>query len=182
MSRRHKIFIPNNTYFITFTIFGWRKLFINDKYCALVYKWFDYVKEKYGNLLYSYVIMPNHIHCLMFVTDKSPRLSTLVMNAKRFLAYGIVNLLKKEKDRQEQLNFFVANARTADRAKHRIFTDRYDSLIIQSQKFFLEKLNYIHNNPLQESWQLAQNPEDYKYSSASNYILGSGFHEVTIME
>lgn len=33
----------------------------------------------------------------------------------------------------------------------------------------LQKLNYIHNNPLQEKWQLAENAEDYLFLSAAFY-------------
>jgi hypothetical protein len=79
------------------------------------------------------------------------------------------------------LNIFAVNARTADRAKHRVFSDRYDSQIIQSEKFYYQKLNYIHFNPCQEHWQLAQNPEDYIHSSAANYIIGSGIYPVDVL-
>ena len=78
MAIRIKTFTPNEIYFITFTILGWKHIFINDRYCDLVYKWFDYMKEKYGNKIYGYVIMPNHIHCIIKITDKSPKLSILI--------------------------------------------------------------------------------------------------------
>ena len=169
MAVRNKIFIPNETYFITFTILGWSHIFINDKYCNLVYKWFDYMKEKYSNKIRGYVIMPNHIHCLIKITGQSPKLSILITNAKRFLAYQIVKLLEAE-NRHNLLNYFKSKARTKFRAKHKIFEDRYDSLIIQSERFFLEKLNYIHRNPCAEKWSLAENSEDYKYSSAALYF------------
>ncbi|GAB3815667.1 hypothetical protein GCM10028895_10080 [Pontibacter rugosus] len=32
-----------------------------------------------------------------------------------------------------------------------------------------QKLDYIHNNPIQEKWQLAVLPEEYHYSSARFY-------------
>ena len=194
MAVRNKTFIPNEIYFITFTILGWKHIFINDKYRNLVYKWFDYMKEKYGNKIYGYVIMPNHIHCLIKITDKSPKLSIFIINAKRFLAYQIVQLLGEDiqADRRSPLrrdcgaagnllNYFKSKARIKDGAKHKLFEDRYDSLIIQSEKFFLEKLNYIHRNPCAEKWKLAENPEDYKYASAANYILGAGAYDVDIM-
>ena len=181
MAIRNKIFIPNEIYFITFTILGWRKVFTNDKYCGLVYKWFDYIKEKYGNKIHGYAIMPNHIHCLIYITDKSPKVSKLIQNAKRFLAYQIVEYLKED-NRIELLNFFKENAESKKGAKHKIFEDNYDSLIVQSLKFFLEKLNYIHNNPCVEKWQLAEEPENYKYSSAANYIEGEGFYKIDVME
>jgi hypothetical protein len=33
----------------------------------------------------------------------------------------------------------------------------------------MQKLKYIHNNPMAEHWNLVQNPYDYKYSSARYY-------------
>ncbi len=195
MAVRNKIFIPNEIYFITFTILGWKRIFVNDKYCNLIYKWFDYMKEKYDNKIYGYAIMPNHIHCLIKITDKSPKLSILIMNAKRFLAYQIVQLLEENIQANRRsplprdcgeagslLNYFKSKARVKDGAKHKLFEDRYDSLIIQSRKFFLEKLNYIHMNPCAEKWRLAKDPENYKYSSASNYILETGVYDVDMMD
>ena len=180
MARRYKFFQPNETYFITFSIFGRRNVFVEEKYFKLVYKWFDYIGEKYGNKIRAYVIMPNHLHALIYISAQSPQFPVLIMNAKRFMAYEIVEYLKSD-NKRDLLDFFALNARTADRAKHRVFSDRYDSLIIQSEKLYLQKLNYIHFNPLQEHWQLVKNPEDYLHSSAANYISGSGTYPVEVI-
>ena len=80
------------------------------------------------------------------------------------------------------LNYFALNAKKNTKSKHKIFEDKYDSLVIQSQRFFLEKLNYIHYNPCQLKWKLVDNPEDFKYSSASNYILGKGIFDVDMID
>lgn len=180
-TRSNKIFIPNEVYFITFTILGWQPIFINDKYRDLIFKWFDYMKQNYNNKIHGYVIMPNHIHVLLKITDQSPKISTLVQNAKRFLAYQIVALLKD--DHQDRiLESFAAAAKISTGAHHRVFQDRYASLIITSQNFFLEKLNYIHNNPCTKYWHLAACPEHYPYSSASNYISGHGVYDVELID
>jgi len=147
-------FKPDEVYFITFTILDWERLFIDDTSCGLVFKWFSYMEKNYGNKIHGYVIMPNHIHILLYISLTSPRLSTLIFNAKRFLAYELKCL----------------------------FEPRYDSLIIQSRNFFLEKLNYIHDNPCQEHWRLVEKPEDYRYSSASNYILEKGVYPVDLLD
>lgn len=139
------------------------------------------MKDKYNNRVHGYVIMPNHLHLLLKITAKSPALPTLIQNAKRFLAYDIIELLKNDK-RFETLDFFKENARTKFNAKHKVFENGYDCLLIQTYKFFMEKLNYIHNNPCQEKWQLAEKPENYKYSSAANYILGRGHYDIEVME
>ena len=108
--RQNKTSIPNEIYFITFTIQDWHNIFVNDEYCSFVYKWFDYVREKYGNKIHGYAIMPNHIHVLMTVSEKSPNLTILIMNAKRFMAKSIINKLKEEK-RIELLEKFTLKAK-----------------------------------------------------------------------
>ena len=181
MAVRNKTpFIADEIYFITFTIFGWKKIFLDNTYCDLIYKWFDYGKEKYNNRVHGYVIMPNHIHVLMRISQSSPEISKLIFNAKRFLAYGIRDLLQKE-DKRDLLDFFAEN-KNKPKANYRIFEPRYDSLIIQTEKFFLQKLNYIHNNPCQEKWNLAMKPEDYRHSSAANYIIGKGRYDVDLID
>lgn len=39
----------------------------------------------------------------------------------------------------------------------------------RTEKFILQKLNYIHNNQCTERWKLADKPAHHKYSSASFY-------------
>ena len=46
---------------------------------------------------------------------------------------------------------------------------------------YREKLNYIHNNPCTPRWRLAEKPEGYKHSSASNYIIGNGVYDVELV-
>ena len=48
---------------------------------------------------------------------------------------------------------------------------------LYSPAFTVQKLNYIHNNPIEAG--LVKKAEDYLYSSARNYILGnSGLLEI----
>ena len=44
------------------------------------------------------------------------------------------------------------------------------SIDLYSEKVFDQKFDYIHHNPLQDKWKLADYPEDYKYSSAKFYM------------
>ncbi len=43
---------------------------------------------------------------------------------------------------------------------------------LYNHKTFLQKLKYIHRNPVQERWSLAGTVEEYKYSSARFYETG----------
>ena len=40
---------------------------------------------------------------------------------------------------------------------------------IYTEKFLLQKMEYIHQNPVAKEWNLVQERADYKYSSACFY-------------
>lgn len=56
--------------------------------------------------------------------------------------------------------------------KHRVFEPSFDAKYVQSDKFILQKLNYIHHNPVKGKWNLVDDFTDYEHSSASFYELG----------
>jgi len=49
---------------------------------------------------------------------------------------------------------------------------------VNSKKMAEQTLIYIHNNPLQEKWNLANAAENYKYSSALYYEFGHDQNDV----
>ncbi|RYZ97935.1 MAG: hypothetical protein EOP47_20575 [Sphingobacteriaceae bacterium] len=73
------------------------------------------------------------------------------------------------KTNPNQLENFRVNAKDRE---FQIWERNSLSVDLWSQPVFEQKLDYIHNNPIQEKWQLAQYPEDYKYSSAKYYYTG----------
>ena len=68
-----------------------------------------------------------------------------------------------------RLSQFLVNAK--DR-QYQFWERNPLSVDLWSQPVFEQKFDYIHHNPLQHKWQLAQYPEDYKYSSARFYETG----------
>ena len=46
------------------------------------------------------------------------------------------------------------------------------SIDLWSRSVLMQKLNYMHNNPIQLKWKLCQFPEEYKYSSFKFYETG----------
>jgi hypothetical protein len=81
----------------------------------------------------------------------------------KFTAQQILKILRNEKSPlQDEL---LVNAKTevpglgAQLIKYTLWSD----------KVMWQKLDYIHNNPVKA--QLCRHPEDYKYSSASFYLI-----------
>jgi len=159
------------TYFWTFTCLNWLHLFeITNLYDEL-YKWFN-ILTKRGNQIEGFVIMPNHLHFLLFV-NKDENVNKLLANGKRFLAYEIVNRLElfRHHDILSQLAAAVTMKEKQRNKKHRVFEISSDIKACHTEKFLLQKLNYIHNNPISGKWNLAATPEDYFHSSATFYAF-----------
>lgn len=46
------------------------------------------------------------------------------------------------------------------------------AILITNRKMAVEKLNYMHYNPLQSHWKLCDDPINYRFSSAKFYETG----------
>ena len=55
--------------------------------------------------------------------------------------------------------------------KHKVFEESFDAKSIDNKKFFLQKLNYIHLNPVLGNWNLVTDWRTYEHSSAGFYEL-----------
>lgn len=164
---------PNSICFVTFTCYKWLSLFLETNTYDAVYKWFD---SLYRNNIYitGYVIMPNHVHALLYFPEMIKSLNTTIGNAKRFLAYEIIKRLE-EKNANSLLEILHAGVKKSERKKgqiHKVFEDSFDAKECYSREFIFQKLEYIHHNPVSKKWQLVDDFTDYEYSSASFYEKG----------
>ncbi len=167
----HRLVTKAGIYFITFTNYQWRPLIkITDAF-DLVYKWFDILREK-GHCINAYVVMPNHLHLILFYAGGRQSLNTIVGNGKRFIAYEIINRLKalEESSLLKTLNRAVRDKDMKRGKKHEVWTDSFDVKECRTENFIMQKLIYIHANPCKGKWNLAKTVIDYPHSSASFYI------------
>ena len=118
--------------------------------------------------------MPNHIHLQFYYSGGKQNLNTIIGNGKRFMAYGIINRLEERLETKllERLRMAVQPKDKVKGQKHEVWQDSFDIKKCITEKFILQKLNYIHWNPCTERWKLADHPYNYIHSSASFYELG----------
>jgi len=88
---------------------------------------------------------------------------------KKFTAWQIFDLIEKENLATLE-NIFIKEAKGIDDQKRKLWMKRFDDEVIRNEKMFWTKLKYIHNNPVKAG--LVLKPEDYKYSSARNFVHG----------
>ena len=56
--------------------------------------------------------------------------------------------------------------------QHEVWQGTFDVKECRTEVFILQKLNYMHLNPCNERWRLAEKPCDYEHSSAAFYQFG----------
>ena len=143
-------------YYVTFTCYNWLPLFSLTNGFDLIYNWFDYLKNNSSIKVTAYIIMPNHVHVILFFPNANYNLNTIISNAKRFVAYELVNRLKQLKENKilQQLTDGVTEREQKKGQLHRVFKESFDAKPVYTRKFLLQKINYIHLNPVRGNWRL----------------------------
>ncbi len=165
--RNRNDFLQENCFFVTTSCRNFLHVFGCDAHFQILTDSLKFVAKKYDADYLGYVLMPNHLHLIVYFR-KENQLSNLMRDFKKFTSGEMRRLLENEG--QSQL---LQKLRYAHREqKFKIWQDRFDDVSIRSVKVLETKLNYIHKNPLQEKWNLVSSPELYSYSSAGFYETG----------
>jgi len=168
-------------HFLTFSVCGWIDLFTRQCYRDIVLDSFQYCRSNKGLLLHAYVIMSNHVHLIMQSKDQQG-LSDTIRDFKKFTSKRMLEIVHTdiESRRIWMLHQFAYyGGRHAKQQDYQIWTNNNHPEAIYTQDFLLSKLNYTHQNPVRAGWVSA--PENYLYSSASNYQNGTGLIDVDLL-
>ena len=112
---------------------------------------------------HGFVIMPNHIHILWTYLDEENYDPTHAL-----LSYTAHQFKKRlQTTSPDMLEKYLSTQWDRD---YHFWERRSRSVEMPSRLIALQKLYYIHHNPLQEHWKLAEYPEAYQYSSARYYL------------
>ena len=110
--------------------------------------------------------MLNHIH-LISSSRENILLSDVMRDFKRHTSTTIAKMLENDDDRF--LLYIFRKAEGKKGSNYKVWQDEYHPEAIYSEKWFHQKLNYLHENPVRKGFVL--NPEDWKFSSARNWYL-----------
>ena len=166
--RNRKTNNNGSIYFITTTAVNWEPVFtLGDGYNDIIINSLKHLLNEHKSELISYVIMPTHLHLIPFM-KKSESISDFMRDLKKFTSTKIRQLMEKE-GRIDIVERLEANAKGYKNQQFKLWMDRFDDVVIYSEKVLRTKVNYIHNNPVKTG--LVTEPENWKYSSARNYLL-----------
>jgi putative transposase len=130
--------------------------------------------------LLGWCLMPSHLHMLC-QSENNFSLSDIFRDLKKHTSREVIKFIKEgnESRREWLLEYFSKACQHLTREQqYKVWQDGNQPKIIYTPSFFWEKLDYIHNNPLEE--MIVEKPEDYLFSSARNYADIDGFLDVII--
>ena len=122
----------------------------------------DEARRSASFLLFAYVIMWDHLHLL---TSRPSTTSNVLRVLKGITARRAIDYLKSR-------NYFSSLAKLQHQERDRnyrysLWQTEKNVLPVFSEGMFMEKLNYIHQNPVRAA--LSECAEDYRWSSARNW-------------
>jgi putative transposase len=139
-------------HFLTFSCYRRRANFGSTPSRSTFESSLELVRQHYGLCVYGYVVMPEHVHMLVNEPDQGT-LARVMQSLKQSVARTL-----------------------ALRAEDPFWQARYYDFNVWSEHKFVEKLRYIHRNPVTRG--LVARPEDWIWSSFRHYVNG----EVGVVE
>ena len=169
---RYKIYEPTHPHFITCTVLHWIPIFTNKESVQIILESLKYLQYNHNLKLHAYVILENHLHLVASSDD----IAKDIARFKSYTAREIINLLQKRdiKTILDQLAFYKKSHK-ADR-EFQLWQEGMQPKLIQREQMMIEKINYIHNNPIKRGY--VDEAKHWRYSSARDYEGDEGLIEI----
>ncbi len=149
----------NPAYYLTSVTHKRIPIFQTDRIKQILCRALDEARISAGIMLFAYVIMPDHIHLL---SDNAREMKDVLRFMNGISAKRIIDFLK-----ENNYESSLRKLRIEDRGnnhKHSVYEHHPNALRITGEDAFMQKVNYIHMNPVRAG--LVEHPDDYLYSSA----------------
>ncbi|HEV2948760.1 MAG TPA: hypothetical protein VGX70_15405 [Gemmataceae bacterium] len=173
MSRtRYRIFEDTQPHFLTSTIVGWLPVFTRPETVEIVLDSWRFLQQNQRLTLFGYVVLENHIHWIASAVD----LSKEVANFKSYTARRIVDLLVEHRAETLLRQMRYHKKRHKIDQLYQLWQEGNHPQQIQNDEMMVQKLEYIHNNPVKRGY--VDDPVHWRYSSARNYAGQVGLVKV----
>ena len=156
----------HHTQFTTITNLNWLPLLQNEYHKKIIIEALQNRVAKEQVTIYAFVLMPNHMHFIWQLHDGIIR-EDFQRDFLKFTARSILCFMRMNDDPL----LLQLEVKAPDR-KFQVWERNSLSIDIYSERVLIQKLNYVHTNPVHLKWKLADLPENYQYSSARFYETG----------
>ena len=160
---RYKFTDVTSPHFMTCTVLHWIPVFTRRETVAILFDSLQFLMNE-GLTIYAYVILENHLHLIA----QSAQLDRDIARFKSYTARQLIQYLSEHRVKTilDQLAFYK-KAHKNDRA-YQFWQEGVHPEWIQNEAMMKQKIDYIHQNPVERGY--VDKPEDWRYSSARNYL------------
>ena len=150
---------------LTFSCYKRQPFLNNDHTRQLMANALAYARRSHNFEIWAYVIMPEHVHVLIYPKSEEYSISDILKSIKQSVSRREI---KRLRDNKSGLIKYMETGLSNPR--YRFWQDGggYDRNYV-SFKGILKQINYIHNNPVRRG--LVENPCDWYWSSASTWMM-----------
>jgi len=168
MRSRYRINDPHASHFITSTIVEWLPVFTTAGCCDVLVRSLEHCRKEKDLRIHGWVIMDNHFHAVI----SGPELADTIRDMKRFTSRALLDQLREERRAWllNQLAYYRAAHKKGD-TEHQVWQEGVHPQAIAGDEMMLQKLEYLHNNPVKRGW--VDSPEHRRYSSAHEWLPGA---------
>ena len=161
--------IETRLYFVTSVLSDHKPIFRDDVLAIPVLSALDFYAKRGEWRVFAFCLMPTHLHALIQMTGRNT-IQKQMGELHKWTAHKIIELLE-QRESKRLLKFFRESARRRSDRSHLVWEDAIAKPIL-TEKYLIEVVEYIHNNPCKAPWNLAGDRSDYRYSSAGFYDRG----------
>ncbi len=165
----YRIKDENALYFLTCATVEWINVFTKRKYKEVFVDSVNHCVQQKGLVVYGWVLMSNHFHLIAMAKEGS-KLSAIMRDLKKHVAKEVVRMIQEEPEGRREWLLKEMKKAGSENSKKQIFqlwrNDNHPIHLFKPETI-QQKLNYIHNNPVEEG--LVSYPQEYLYGSAKDY-------------
>lgn len=156
---------PNTFYYVTSVTFERVAVFHEPRFCEILVTVFEEVRRLFPYKLVAYVIMPDHFHVIVNPIDGD--ISKWLLRVRGNSAKKILDALKND-SRNLTLKSLTLSSPQKRNHRHALWQKDPSIVDLESNKFLMQKTNYIHLNPIRAG--LADHPAKWPWSSYHSYL------------
>jgi putative transposase len=167
--KNHHHNVPGHAHGLTFCCFQHADYFVDPIVCEIFIDVLNESRKVYRYYLWAYVVMPDHVHLLIWPMDPTYEIGKIESGIKGIASKRYGKYLQ-ENDRKKFLQFIVIS-RGKETFRFWQLGGGYDRNYWNAGPV-RTMIKYIENNPVKAG--IVDSPEKYRWSSAWARVTGKG--------
>jgi putative transposase len=159
--RRVSFNLPHHAHYLTFSCYRRQQLLTDAVLCRRLLSYWDQARRRSNFAIWAYVIMPEHVHLLIWPRTEEYQIAAILRSLKEPFAHWVVDYWSSElEDRLDRIT-----VKRASQTSHRFWQKGggYDRNLYKWETI-RKAIDYIENNPVRR--KLVSEPSEWPWSSA----------------